>query len=97
MSKLHFKATSSKPKNGDLGRCDVYKLSEVDFELSLHTVAGGKETIQPADVDRLMIVLNGFANTIGDKPQVIRDGAIIEIKAGETFEYQGQLKYFLVS
>lgn len=96
MSKLHLKPTSTKMKANEIGRLDTYKLQEVDFEISHHTVVGSKETIQPAPVDRLMIVINGFANTT-DTKQVIRDGSIIEIKAGETFEYQGQMKYYLIS
>jgi hypothetical protein len=96
MSKLHLKPASTKTKPNDIGRYDVYKLEEVDFELSFHTVVGSKETIPAAPVDRLMIVISGFANTT-DTKQVIRDGAVIEIKAGETFEYQGQMKYYLVS
>lgn len=97
MSKIHYKDTAKTTmKPNDMGRVDSYKLEQVDFKVAHHTVVGSKETIQPADVDRLMIVVNGFANTT-DTKQVIRDGAIIEIKAGETFEYQGQMKYYLVS
>lgn len=97
MSKIHYKDTAkTKLKPNDMGRVDVYTLEQVDFQVAHHTVVGSKETIQAADFDRVMIVINGFANTT-DTKQVIRDGAIIEIKAGETFEYQGQMKYYLVS
>ncbi|WP_394555417.1 hypothetical protein C1N61_28195 (plasmid) [Priestia aryabhattai] len=96
MSKLHLKAASTKMKANDIGRFDVYKLEEVGFDVSYHTVVGSKETIPAAPVDRVLIVINGFANTT-DTKQVIRDGSVIELKAGETFEYQGQMKYYLVA
>lgn len=96
MSKLHLKPASTKMKSNDIGRFDVYKLEEVGYDVSYHTVVGSKETIPTANVDRVMIVIQGFANTT-DTKQVIRDGTVIEIKAGETFEYQGQMKYYLIA
>lgn len=97
MTKLHLKPATSKPKANDIGRFDTFKLEQVEFTgLSHHTVVGSKETIPSSDTDRLMIVIQGFANTT-DTKQVIRDGAVVEIKAGETFEFQGQMKYYLVS
>lgn len=95
MSKLHLKALSPKNKNNDIGRFEEYKLTETEFNLSFHTVVG-RETIPASDKDRLLIVLSGLANTT-DTKQVIREGSVVEIKAGEVFEYQGQLKYYQVS
>ena len=94
MSKIHHKESSSKPKAHDIGRVSIFKTQEVPFKVSLHTVTG-TENIPAAKTDRVMIIIQGFASTT-DTKQVIRDGAVIELKAGETFSYQGQLKYYLI-
>ncbi|MGN5650543.1 hypothetical protein [Bacillus sp. Brlt_9] len=95
MTKIHLKSSATKPKDNNLGTVDTYK-TEVNLNVTYNIVAGGTETISAAPTDRLMIITQGFANT-KDKNLEIRDGSIIEIKAGEEFAYQGQLKYFLVS
>lgn len=95
MTKIHFKSSAARAKDNNLGTIESYK-TEVNLNVTYNIVAGGTETIGAADTDRLMIITEGFANTKDARQTVIRDGSIIEIKAGEEFAYQGQLKYFLV-
>ncbi|MED2737510.1 hypothetical protein [Bacillus toyonensis] len=94
MTKLHLKSAATRAKDNNLGTVESYN-TDVNLNVTYNIVAGGTETIAAAPTDRLMIITQGFANT-KEKNREIRDGSIIEIKAGEEFAYQGQLKYFLV-
>ena len=97
MTKLHSKSSARKDKPYDLGTVEEWKLEKIStMNLSLHTIAGGKERITEAKVDRLLIVLAGFASNLETR-ETIRDGAVVEIPAGTTAHFQGQMKYYLVA
>jgi hypothetical protein len=97
MTKLHTTSSARRDKPYDIGFSEEWNFKEVnELGLTHNVVAGGKERIVPSEHDRLLIVTQGFAS-LSDTKQVIRDGNVIEIPANTSIQFQGQLKYYLIS